>query len=214
MQLTVQKPPGLGGRPGEAHTKTRHRDRMLVIATVCFVSPVLLGGCCCTPAVIGSQPITLRPQQTAMWCWAASGEMIMDFLGTDVTQCDQANKRFGRTDCCNSPVPGGCVQGGWPEFAKYDFDFKNTTDAPLTWAQVRDQIYCDKKPFAVTWHWNGGGGHMMVAIGYVTIDGVNYVTINDPWAPNVGDQRTITYDAYVNGAGYTHWDDYYDVTKK
>ncbi len=147
-----------------------------------------------------------------MWCWAASGEMIMDFLGPNVTQCDQANKRFGRTDCCNSPVPGACVIGGWPEFAKYDYDFKTTSDAPLSWSKIKCQTYCDEKPFAFSWHWSGGGGHMMVVIGYVTVGGVNYVTINDPWAPNVGDQRIITYSAYVSGSGYTHWDDYYDVT--
>lgn len=149
-----------------------------------------------------------------MWCWAASGEMVMDFLGTNVSQCDEANKRFGRTDCCNSSVPSACVNGGWPEFDKYNFTFATTSDAPLSWDQVKDQIYCKKKPFAYSWHWTGGGGHMMVAIGYVTINGTNYVSINDPWAPNVGDQRVMTYAAYVDGSGYTHWNDYYDVTKK
>lgn len=169
---------------------------------------------CCKPATIGSQQVTLRSQETSMWCWAASGEMIMDFLGVNVSQCDEANKRFSRTDCCNSPVPNACVNGGWPEFDKYGFSFKTTSDAPLSWDQTKQQIYCEKKPFAFSWHWSGGGGHMMAVIGYVSIDGVNYVTINDPWPPNVGDQRTITYDAYVSGSGYTHWNDYYDIIKK
>ena len=53
---------------------------------------------------------------------------------------------------------------------------------------------------------------MMVAIGYTTIDGVNYVEINDPWSPCVGDHRFITYNAYVSGSTYTHWDDFYDIT--
>ena len=77
---------------------------------------ILLGfvSACCDPAVIGSQAVTLRPQETSMWCWAASGEMVMDFLGTDVGQCDEANKRFGRSDCCNNPVPNACVNEGWP----------------------------------------------------------------------------------------------------
>lgn len=175
---------------------------------------IILTGCCCSPAVIGSQPVTLRPQETSMWCWAASGEMVMDFLGTNVSQCDEANKRFSRTDCCNSPTPNACINGGWPEFGKYGFTFKTTSNAPLSWDATKKQIYCEKKPFAFSWHWNGGGGHMMTLIGYVTVANVNYVVINDPWAPNVGDQRIITYAAYVSGTGYTHWDDYYDVTKK
>lgn len=177
-----------------------------------FLSLLLAG--CCRPALIGSQAVPLRPQETSMWCWAASGEMVMDFLGTNVSQCDQANKRFGRTDCCNNPVPGACVNGGWPEFDKYGFSFQTTSDAPLSWDAVKKQIYCKKRPFAFSWHWNGGGGHMMALIGYVTVDDVQYVVINDPWAPNVGDQRIITYDAYVSGSGYTHWDDYYNVTKQ
>lgn len=53
----------------------------------------------------------------------------------------------------------------------------------------------------------------MVLIGYVTINGTNYVTINDPWAPNVGDQRVIPYTEYVSGSSYSHWNDYYNVTK-
>lgn len=168
--------------------------------------------CTCTPAIIGSQPVALHPQETGMWCWAASGQMVMDFLGHNVAQCTQANNRFGRTDCCGNPVPGLCVNGGWPEFAKYNFDSKHTSDAALSWDDLREQIFCKRKPFCVTWHWTGGGGHMMVATGYVTIGGVNYVSINDPWPPNTGDQRVITYDEYVQGVGHTHWDDYYDVT--
>jgi len=72
---------------------------------------IFLGAGCCNPANIGSQPVTLDAQQTGMWCWAASGKMTMDFLhpASNVQECDEANKRFGRTDCCNSPVPGACV---------------------------------------------------------------------------------------------------------
>ena len=56
---------------------------------------------------------------------------------------------------------------------------------------------------------------MMVAIGYVTIDGTNYVTVNDPWPPNQGNQWVNTYDWYVASAGdHTHWNDYYDIAPK
>ncbi len=184
------------------------RNRIVIFAVIGLA---VLAGCTCDPAAIGSQPVTLRSQQTSMWCWAASGQMIMEFLGHGVNQCDQANNRFARTDCCNNPTPGGCVQGGWPEFDKYNFTFKTTSDTALSWDEVRRQIFCRRTPFAFSWHWTGGGGHMMDVIGYVTIDGVNYVTINDPWPPNVGDQRTITYNAYISGSGYTHWNDYYDI---
>ena len=177
----------------------------------------LLTACACEPPVASTLDVTLRAQGTSMWCWAASGQMIMEFLGHGVDQPTQANNRLGRTDCANSPTPAGCVQGGWPEFDRYGFSFDTTSDAPLSWSDLQRQIACSKKPFAFSWHWSGGGGHMLVAIGYVTISGVNYVVVNDPWPPpsagvTGGDQTVMTYDAYVSGSGYTHWDDYYNVT--
>jgi hypothetical protein len=153
-----------------------------------------------------------------MWCWAASGQMVMEYLGTNVNQCTQANNRFSYSDCCNSPVPGHCVKGGWPEFDKYGYNFTRTSNTALSWSQLKAEVcnksYCGKRPYCFSWHWNGGGGHMMVVIGYTTVEGVDMVEINDPWAPNVGDHRFITYTAYVSGAGYTHWDDFYQVRKK
>ena len=91
----------------------------------------LLSGCCRPNSTIGSQAVNLHAQQTNMWCWAASGQMVMEFLGVNVTQCDEANKRFSHTDCCNTPTPEDCVNGGWPEFDKYGFTFQKTSDAPL-----------------------------------------------------------------------------------
>ncbi|REG48611.1 papain like cysteine protease AvrRpt2 [Paraburkholderia sp. BL6669N2] len=174
---------------------------------------VWLGGCC-TPPVSSSLTVALNPQQTSMWCWAASGQMTMGYLGTVVSQCDEANKEFGSTDCCNNPKPGACVQGGWPEYGKYGFNAATTSDAALSWDDVKRQIYCRRTPFAFTWHWTGGGGHMMVATGYTTVRGTNYVAINNPWPPNVGDASIITYDVYVSGADHTHWNDYYNIQKQ
>lgn len=182
---------------------------------------VLLIGGCCTPPISESLPVTTHPQETSMWCWAASGEMVMDYLGHGVDQCTQANNRFGRTDCCNTPTPGACVQGGWPEFAKYNFSSVHTTDAALSWTDLKRQIsrsrYCKKRPFAFTWYWPGGGGHMMVAKGYYTLRlaavTLNLVEMIDPLPVGVGDTRWITYDYYVASPGHhTHWDDYYNVT--
>jgi hypothetical protein len=184
------------------------------VAIACSIVTLLFAACNCVPEPMTTQPAALRGQETSMWCWAASGEMCMEFLGASIQQCDEANKRFGRTDCCNNPVPGACVQGGWPEFDKYGFTSSHTTDTPLTWDQVKDQIYCKKKPFAFSWHWNGGGGNMMVARGYVTLEGTNYVYRNNPLPVGVGTSDIITYGEYVTGSNHTHWDDYYDISKK
>ena len=189
----------------------------LSIATLCFAAG------CCSPGIIGSLPVDLRAQETDMWCWAASGEMVMDYLGTNVTQCDQANRRFNRTDCpcdqcgSNPQTNPPCVFGGWPEFGKYGFTFQRTNSTALSWDVLTEELspnkYCGKTPVAFSWHWNGGGGHMMVAYGFVSVAGVNWVAIHDPWSPCVGDTRLITYAAWVAGTGYSHWDDFYNIRK-
>ena len=152
----------------------------------------------------------------------------MGYLGTNVAQCTQANNRFGRNDCCNialcpNPVQNhACVTGGWPEFNKYGFQSTHTTNAALSWGDLKKEIsdssYCGHRPFAFTWAWPGGGGHMMVAMGYTTIRlapvTLNLVEMFDPWSPCIGDHRFITYDYYVQSPGHhTHWDDYYQVRR-
>lgn len=178
---------------------------------------------CCVSGAASTLGVTLRPQETTMWCWAASGQMVMEFLNNNVAQCTQANNRFNRNDCpcsqCTNPLSNPpCVNGGWPEFDRYGFKFERTSDAALSWGDLTDELsdalYCGETPVAFSWHWNGGGGHMMAAVGYSTAGGVNYVTIDDPWAPCNGDQRIIPYTAYVSGTGYTHWDDFYRIRRK
>ncbi len=162
------------------------------------------------PSNTNPLPVNLYPQQTINWCWAASAEMVMSFAGGMVSQCEQANQRFGRTDCCNTPTPQACVGRGWPEFQKYGFSF-NTSGA-LSWNDLMAQVNA-RRPFAFSWWWDGGGGHMMVVIGYKVINGQNWVTIHDPWSPDVGDQRDILYSDYVDGTGYSHATDYYNVVR-
>lgn len=91
----------------------------------------------------------------------------------------------------------------------------------LTFSQIKSQIYCKKKPVAFSWHWPGGGGHMMVVKGYFTVNGVQYVDVNDP-EPYTdlntltgGTETVMTYADYVSRTGdHTHWNDYYNITYK
>ena len=151
-------------------------------------------------------------QETPMWCWAASGEMIMSFHNKQVSQCNQANNRFGEADCCQSPVPSKCVKGGWPEFSKYGFASDRTSNTALSWNQIVEQIKVRKSPIAFTWRWVGGGGHMMVIFGYeIDSSNRNWVWIIDPLPVNVGTAKRIKYSAYVSGSNYEHWDDFYNI---
>jgi len=170
-----------------------------------------------TKGLTCSLPIPLRPQETSMWCWAASGKMVMEFVqpGLVVSQCEEANSYYSRTDCCKSPIPEPCINGGgWDVLAKYGFSFNRRDGSPLSWDELKSQI-CANKPVMFAWAWDGGGGHMMVVTGFSDdISSQHYVHINNPWPPMVGDTKVLTYDAWVNGDGYSFWAVYYDIQKK
>jgi len=187
-------------------------------------------GCCSSEKV--SLTVTLHPQETEYWCWAASGQMVMDYLGHNVSQCVQANERFNKTNCCSIDLcpeptepPGicqngqcsNCVCGGWPDFTAYNFDFKRTSGSPLSWDQIKKQIRSSPDgigtPFTFSWGWEGGGGHMMVAKGYSVTGGSKYVDILDPWSPCAGDERIIPYSSFkAEPSDHYHMDDFYDIT--
>jgi len=169
----------------------------------------------------------LHWQETSQWCWAASGQMVMEEAGTrTVPQCYQANQRFGRTDCCSCPTPAACVQPGWPEWSTWGFN--NQSANPLSWSVLVAQIDADK-PFAFAWGWNGGGGHMMVARGYSgnLLLRSNWVYVENPWPPQGrcgpggdasgtfgGDFEHISYAEFIGGAGFDHtfWGADYNIT--
>lgn len=175
---------------------------------------------CCNPPLVATVDVPTLPQQASNWCWAASGQMTMRYFGHDVAQCTEANNRFGLTTCCRNNS-GSCNNGGWPEYEKYHFTADQTSNAALSWEQVRSQIYCARKPVAFSWHWPGGGGHMMVLKGYLVVNNVKYVDVNDPLPfTNLetitgGTETIMTYDFYVSATGHhTHWNDYYNITYK
>jgi hypothetical protein len=171
--------------------------------------------------------VPLDPQLQSEWCWAASAEMVMAYLGTNVEQCAQANYLFGRTDCCTNADSAEdlseCNQPGWPNWSYWGFSFEETAiGTALSFAQLQTEIAANR-PVGFAWSWSTGGGHYMVATGTeVGDDGTQYVTINDPWAPNIGDQVTLTYTDWVAGpagtdstatVSYTHMADDYGITQ-
>jgi hypothetical protein len=182
-------------------------------------------------------PVVLHWQETSEWCWAASGEMVMEYLGgqnpREVPQCYEANEEFGRTDCCTCPTPAACVNPGWPQFDTWNFNSTTTpSGTALSWSQVMGQIN-NNQPFVFAWAWNGGGGHAMVAKGYFNFDLLglswNWIWVDNPWPPqgrcgpggNVsgpfgGDIEVDTYAEFVGGPGYdhTHMADIYNVSYK
>ncbi|WP_394826520.1 papain-like cysteine protease family protein [Pendulispora albinea] len=171
-------------------------------------------------AADGNLTVPLIAQQQSQWCWAASGQMIMNYVakangkGQTPSQCQQANQRLNRTDCCNYPSSKNCNRPGWPVFNAWGYDYNVTNDQAISKAEIKNQVDVRKTPWGFSWGWDGGGGHMMVASGYsVDANGNFYVTVKNPWPPREGDEYTISYGEYVGGPQYNHvhWRDYYNV---
>jgi Papain-like cysteine protease AvrRpt2 len=159
---------------------------------------------------------TLYFQRTTEWCWAASGQMILHFFKKNVSQCTQANEQFGLHKCCKKKTPGDCISSGWPHFEIYGLKPAIKCNQALSWEEVKTQLYCRNQPFAFTWHHIGSaGGHMMVAVGYKTVEATQFVCVNNPWPPMQGDFYCHTYEEYVSDpTHHTHWNDYYAFTEE
>ncbi|HZI77594.1 MAG TPA: papain-like cysteine protease family protein, partial [Gemmatimonadales bacterium] len=94
-------------------------------------------------------------QERTNWCWAASGQMVMSYLGVRVSQCQQAIRQFSRPgeaplQCCD---PDQCNWTGYPEYSKFGLNEKLETTPPLTWDRLRYQLSVLKNPVAFTWKW-------------------------------------------------------------
>jgi len=156
-----------------------------------------------------------KKQETKMWCWAACVQMIMEYMGEPVTQCEQANARMSRSDCCGEPAPAVCVRGGWPQLFRYGVS-NDSVEAALSWEDLKAQLDSNQ-PVLFSWRWKLGGGHMMLAVGYAE---PHWVFVNNPWPPHgdaelpEGDFQIMTYQEYVSGDNHDHWRDYYNITKK
>jgi peptidase C39-like protein len=128
------------------------------------------------------------------WCWAASGQMIMELLGgapRKACQCRQAEQVLGVTGCCVTsssclPVdelPARCDRPRWPAFVekpeRYTFDYTTTCDGlpgrqndqacdakPLGWAALTAEI-CAGRPVIASLRSRGSTrGHMVVVKGF------------------------------------------------
>lgn len=144
--------------------------------------------------------LTLRfappPGRADNWCWAATGQMIMEMLGEEparACQCRQAEQVLGVSGCCADPsscapadtVPTRCDQPRWPAFVekpdRYSFGYATTCDAlpdrqdddacdskPLGWRQLTGEL-CAGRPVIASLRPRGSArGHTIVVKGFST----------------------------------------------
>ena len=147
------------------------------------------------------------PQASRQWCWAASGEMTMEWLGDEpnrACQCRQAEEVLGVKGCCVTPssctpaadAPSRCDAPSWPAFVErpdsYGFEYRTTCDSlpnrqddercdarPLDWQSLTTEL-CAGRPAIAALHSPGSTrGHTVVVKGFSTHGG-RRVLVVDP----------------------------------
>jgi hypothetical protein len=127
------------------------------------------------------------------WCWAASGQMIMQILGeapSVACQCRQAEAVLGVEGCCSpssscvpvEALPSRCDQPRWPAFIErpdlFAYDYRTTCDSlpgrqnddscearPLPWTELVREI-CARRPVIASLRPPGSTkGHTVVVKG-------------------------------------------------
>src|SRR2546428_274897 len=54
----------------------------------------------CDPPARSSLAVPVHGQEESEWCWAACAEMVRDYFGRDVRQCDLATAQLGGGVTC------------------------------------------------------------------------------------------------------------------
>src|SRR6478609_4406714 len=123
----------------------------------------------------------MQAQTQTNWCWAATATSVSHFywLLSTWTQCKVACGELGRTDCCNSTVPGACNVPWFLDGALTRTDNFVSIMGVATFQQVRAEIDAGR-PVGARVGWSGGGGHFMAIYGFSTVGGVEYFDIDDP----------------------------------
>lgn len=153
---------------------------------------------------------TPQAQGARNWCWAASGQMLMELLGevpTEACQCRQAEEVLGVEGCCSGSssclpavqVPPRCDEPRWPAFverpSRYAFEYRTTCDGlpegleddgctamALGWYELTAEI-CKGRPVLAALRRRGSDvGHLVVVKGISTRP-VPRVLVVDPAGP-------------------------------
>jgi hypothetical protein len=144
----------------------------------------------------------MQHQEQTWWCWDAASVSVAKFYdsGAAWTQGSLANAEFERNDCVvGAGQPSPCNWGRWPDepLRKVGHLGERLGNA-LSSLQLGVEL-AKSAPVVVNIAWrdrNGTitGGHIVALRGRSVRDGVEWVSVSDPWS---GDSD-MTYDNFRN----------------
>ena len=157
--------------------------------------------------------ITPKKQEGYQLCWAATTEMVVNYYGRKLPQCQQVDDAFfsGKTTCCPNIVSGNCDGTRWdlPDLSRYDLHF--VSGLITDWDQIKIYI-CERRTPFLYFYRPVGNEHVILVYGYDT--SVNHVFIVDSLDPDFGPViDAYDFDDMFNG-GEHHTRDFLDLCPK
>jgi len=123
------------------------------------------------------------PQEKEEWCWAACAQMLLQFFGIEVQQCDVASQMFGEP-CCANPDSPLCVGPAQVPlianiYAQYGHN-ASLISGKVTFETLQDEINANR-PVIVGFDWGSGTGHQVLVCGWDVDSLGQRLLVNDPW---------------------------------
>jgi hypothetical protein len=173
------------------------------------------GAAFATQKTISGLPNTQQTQSE--WCAITCAQNLLEFWGSTIQQCEEANYDFGRSDCCNYgawtlPAQDGTCNPTTGSFtgkplAHFGGHYTSYPDNTFSFSQFETEIN-NNRPVSIGWTWNGGGGHAMNVAGYDTSTNSLYVydPKNGTGCTMGSDPCWMTYATYMGGPSpsYNH----------
>ena len=141
-------------------------------------------------------------QQTQVWCWAASIEMVANYFGTAIGQCQTVTLGYNNYyDCC--AYPSYCLTTAGEQdiitiLSRLGISSYYVPGA-LAWGDVVNEIN-NSRPIIMTYR-NSFSGHVVVIYGYDSLNRILY--IHDPYYGSfeVPYASTFTYNGSLGWSG-------------
>jgi len=129
---------------------------------------------------------SMQPQQQSNWCWAATATSMALFYdpASSWTQCSVADGVTGYSDCCTTTGAGGhcnvpmALEEALTKVGHLDH-YNSEFDSLTTIAQIETEMTA-ARPLGIRFWSEGGGAHFLCIRGHNNVDGVNYVSVDDP----------------------------------
>jgi hypothetical protein len=149
----------------------------------------LLGLALAGPVSAGAQsvdlPVPYERQLTNEWCWAASTQMVLEYLHKQVPQCTIVEQAYGMFpgSCCMSPAcsnwPGSIYQ---VQNILYANGGGLSSIVPKVAPNYLYQELRQGRPVIAHVNlWGTGPGHFAVIRGMTYYAGTPFVIVNDPY---------------------------------